>query len=88
MKYILYFLVFIFSHSLFGQATIKLSVKDIKDTVGYLGYHFADKRYVLDTVGVDDSNIVFTKPTAYKPGLYFFYTPSIYFEFIVNETGK
>lgn len=73
------------SLNLFGQSKIKIKVVDIKDSVAYLGYHFADKRFVLDTVVVENNSVEFTKSTSFKTGLYFLYTPNVYFEFIVNE---
>lgn len=76
-----------FSTVTFGQKySIKITVEDFSDSVAFLGYHFADKRFVQDTVPVDNNHtVIFTANTPYKPGLYFFYTPNVYFEFIVNE---
>ena len=76
-----------FSTITFGQKySIKITVEDFSDSVAYLGYHFADKRFVQDTVPVDNGHTaIFTANTPYKSGLYFFYTPNVYFEFIVNE---
>lgn len=76
-----------FSTITFGQIySIKITVEDFSDSVAYLGYHFADKRFLQDTVPVDNGHTaIFTANTPYKSGLYFFYTPNVYFEFIVNE---
>ncbi len=87
LKYILngVFTSFIVTIAYAQSARIQLTVEDIQDSVAYLGYHFADKRFVLDTVIVDGPEIEFAKDKPYKTGLYFFYTPNVYFEFIVNE---
>lgn len=86
MKNYLFIAVLILSSSsLFAQAKISLTVSDIKDSVAYLGYHFADKRFVLDTVVVKETVVEFTNKNKFKTGLYFLYTPKVYFEFIVNE---
>ena len=68
-----------------GQSRIQITVEDMEDSIAYLGYHLGDKRYVADTVPVMNRVVVFTHETGYQPGLYFLYTPSVYFEFIVNE---
>ncbi len=84
----IYMLIFAaFSHVVFGQKyTIKITVENFSDSIAYLGYHFADKRFVQDTLPVDSNHtVIITSNTPYKSGLYFFYTPAVYFEFIVNE---
>jgi len=65
---------------------VQITVDDIQDSVGYLGYHFADKRFVKDTAEIQSNGqVMFTGNSPFDPGLYFFYTPNVYFEFIVNE---
>ena len=84
-KYLFIVVLICFGSSLFSQSSIKLTVTDISDSVAYLGYHFADKRFVLDTVAVNETVVEFTHQNQFRPGLYFLYTPAVYFEFIVNE---
>ena len=68
------------------SSVVQITVDDIKDSVGYLGYHFADKRFVKDTAEIQNNGqVLFTSNSSFDPGLYFFYTPKVYFEFIVNE---
>lgn len=89
MKFIRLLLICVFGLRVFDiQAQdhlIRIKVKGTTDTVAYLGYHFADKRYVLDTAEFNNDVVTFQNDEAYKPGLYFYYTPDAYFEFIVNE---
>ncbi len=86
IRYILLGLFIILHLPAVGQnSRIELKVDGINDSIAYLGYHFADKRFVLDTVAITGPDIKFTHSDPYKTGLYFFYTPNVYFEFIVNE---
>lgn len=88
MKIHLLLLIVIITVSNAGAQTsvVQITVDDIKDSVGYLGYHFADKRFVKDTAEIQNNGqVLFTSNSSFDPGLYFFYTPNVYFEFIVNE---
>lgn len=81
MRTILLILLFISTRTSGQEITLKVS--GIQDSVAYLGYHFADKRFVADTLTVRNETVVANGD--YKPGMYFLYTPTVYFEFIVNE---
>ncbi len=62
-------------------------VKNIKDTIAYLGYNFGSEKFIKDTSGVFDGDMLrFHNDTTRLPqGVYFVYAPGMYFEFIVNE---
>ena len=66
---------------------ITVKIKNFKDTVAYLGYNFGDQKFVKDTSKVINGNTLrFVNDTTRLPqGIYFVYSPSVYFEFIVNE---
>ncbi len=64
---------------------IEATVHNSTDTVAYLGHHFATQRYLDDTVKVIDGKAIFTGNKTLEEGIYFYYTPSIYFEFLVED---
>ena len=66
---------------------LKFKVHGLKDTVAYLGYHYADKQYVSDTVRVDSKgNFTFKGDEPLDGGIYLVVMPSkAYFEVIVTE---
>jgi len=65
---------------------ITIQINNIKDTVAYLGYNFGDQKFVKDTSQVfDDGVLRFNGSEDLTEGIYFIYTPSIYFELIANE---
>ncbi len=66
---------------------ITVKIRNFKDTVAYLGYNFGDQKFVKDTSKVFNGNTLhFHSDTARLPqGIYFVYSPGVYFEFIVNE---
>lgn len=65
----------------------KISTKVINqnDTVAYLGHHFATQRYVDDTTKVVNGVAVFEGSRALPEGIYFYYTPTQYFEFLISS---
>lgn len=72
--------------SVFGQGySIKTTVHNSTDTVAYLGHHFATQRYLDDTAKVVNGKAVFEGKESLTPGIYFYYTPNNYFEFLVEE---
>lgn len=82
--FILFFLLL--TGTSFGQGyTIKTAITGQKDTVVYLGHHFATQRYVDDTARVVDGEATFTGNEELINGVYFYYSPSVYFEFLVSE---
>ena len=65
---------------------ITIQIKNIKDTVAYLGYHFGDQKFVKDTARVEADGIMhFTGQDNLSDGIYFVYSSSVYFELIANE---
>lgn len=64
---------------------IEVTVDKIDQSTAYLGYYYGDKRYVTDTSQVINNKAVFTGEEALPGGIYFFYTPSDYFEIIVDS---
>jgi len=64
---------------------IKTNIKNQQDTVAYLGHHFATQRYVDDTARVVDGKAVFSGAKDLTEGIYFYYSPSVYFEFLIGD---
>ncbi len=85
----------IFSWILVGKASgestdqgfdITVEIDHFPDTVAYLGYHFGDQKFVKDTSRVSKNSVLHFKGSEdLKPGIYFVYSPSVYFEIIINE---
>jgi thiol-disulfide isomerase/thioredoxin len=69
---------------------IKVHVDGIKDTLAYLGYHYADKQYVTDTVRVDSKgNFSFKGSDPLEGGIYLVVLPNkSYFEILVTAEQK
>lgn len=63
---------------------IKTNIIGQKDTVAYLGHHFATQRYVDDTASVIDGKAEFTGNNKLVDGVYFYYSPALYFEFLIS----
>ncbi len=64
--------------------TIKTEIKNQTDTVAYLGHHFATQRYVDDTARISAGKAVFSGDKPLTEGIYFYYSPSVYFEFLIG----
>jgi peroxiredoxin len=68
---------------------IKIKINNLSNTDCYIGYHFAEKQYVSDTIKVDaKGNMVYTGTKPLDGGIYLVVTPNKkYFEVIIaNET--
>ena len=87
LSWIVGLLIFVSSQAIYSQGyDIKVTVRNIKDTVAYLGYHFGDQKFVKDTsLVMNGDQLHFKGEDPLAPGVYFVYAPSIYFELIVNE---
>lgn len=72
-------------HSQSQSFNIDIDISNSKDTIAYLGHHFANQRYVDDTAQVIDGKVVFKGNHDLKEGIYFYYTPNVYFEFILTS---
>ena len=64
---------------------IKTIIKNHQDTVAYLGHHFANQRYVDDTAKVVNGEAIFSGNENLQEGIYFYYSQSVYFEFLIGE---
>jgi thiol-disulfide isomerase/thioredoxin len=89
----LLFLTMIFALSLFAQKyEIKVKINGISDTVIYLGHHFGEKKYVVDTARIDSKGYAtFTGDKELNRGIYLIVMPSkgmTYFEFLIGEAKK
>lgn len=71
---------------LFAQGyQIEATIHNTTDTVAYLGHHFATQRFLDDTAKVVNGKAIFKGNTTLVEGIYFYYTPSTYFEFLIGE---
>ncbi len=75
------------THSIYSQGyDIQVTVRNIKDSAAYLGYHFGDQKFVKDTsLVLPGDRLHFKGNNSLPPGVYFVYAPGIYFELIINE---
>lgn len=64
---------------------IKTIIQNQQDTVVYLGHHFATQRYLDDTAKVINGTATFKGKEELTEGIYFYYSPSVYFEFLIGE---
>ena len=64
---------------------INLDLQNSLDTIAYLGHHFGTQRYVDDTANVVNGPVEFSGSTPLPEGIYFYYTPSTYFEFLIGQ---
>ena len=64
---------------------IKIKINNISNTECYMGYHFAEKQYVSDTLKVDEKgNMIYTGTKPLDGGIYLVVTPNKkYFEVII-----
>jgi thiol-disulfide isomerase/thioredoxin len=67
--------------------TIKLKIKPLKNQPVYLGYHYGDNQYVVDTAMLDkNSEAVFKKNHTLPQGMYLIVLPTMkYFNFILSK---
>ena len=65
--------------------TIQTNIKNQQDSVVYLGHHFATQRYVDDTAKVVNGMATFSGHEPLTEGIYFYYSPSVYFELLIGE---
>jgi peroxiredoxin len=67
--------------------SIKITLKDYKQSEIYLGYSFADKKYLADTAKFQKGGFyVFEGSKPLTGGVYFLYTPTkLYYEFLVDD---
>lgn len=66
-----------------SQTEIDFEVTGYSDSTIYVGYHFGNQKYLLDTLEVNNERFHLT--TSATTGVYFLYSPNFYFEFILEE---
>lgn len=92
-KNILWIIFSVCFSSLFSQYEIKVKINGVSDTVVYLGHHFGEKKYVVDTANIDSKGYAVFKDNEkllYR-GIYLVIMPSqnmTYFEIIVGDNKK
>ncbi len=68
---------------------INVNIKGVADTVVYLGHHFGDKKYVIDTTAIDaKGNAIFKGDKKLNKGIYIVVMPSLnmqYFELLISD---
>lgn len=71
---------------------IKVKINGISDTVIYLGHHFGEKKYVIDTTRIDSKGYaVFSGDEILNRGIYLIVMPSknmTYFEILIADQKK
>ena len=66
--------------------SIDIKLKGTTDQQVVVGYHFGKQRLLHDTVSVDTQGMIrIAGEDSLPAGVYFLYTPSFYFEFLVSE---
>ena len=82
----LLFLTCLMPSLLFAQGyKIETIIHNSSDTIAYLGHHFATQRYLDDTTKVVNGKAIFQGSKTLEDGIYFYYTPTSYFEFLVED---
>ncbi len=89
-KYIFLFLAFLISAGCSVFATgynIKVKVDGIQDTTLLLAYHYGNRKFIKDTIEVDNSGSgVFSGDEALPGGIYLVVTPGMnYFELLIDR---
>ncbi len=82
----LLYILFLTPSLLFAQGyKIEATIHNSSDTVAYLGHHFATQRYLDDTAKIVNGKAIFQGNNQLSEGIYFYYTPTNYFEFLIGE---
>ncbi len=75
-------------HSTFAQAfDIQVKLTDTVVSEIYLGYHYADKQYIVDTAQADGDSYVFSGEEELSPGVYLLVFPpkNLYLEILIDQ---
>ena len=64
---------------------IEVRIDGISDSIGFLGYHYGNQKYIRDTARVENSTLTFSGDKKLATGVYFVYTPKIFMELIAND---
>ncbi|MEQ8470471.1 MAG: DUF5106 domain-containing protein [Marinoscillum sp.] len=81
-------LITFFIHFGFLQAQdqkVSFEIAGFPDTVAYIGYHFGNQKYLIDTLSVSNDQFEL-ELSEVKEGIYFIYSPNYYLEFILEDT--
>lgn len=65
--------------------TIKAVIHNQKDSIAFLGHHFSNQKYVDDTARIINGIATFTGENKLTEGIYFYYSPTVYFELLIGE---
>ena len=90
-KFILGFVLISLCISSFCQGNknyeISVTISGLKDSTIFLGYHFGDKQYVMDSVKLDKKGSgIFSGKEALSPGIYMIVLPGKkYFEILISD---
>jgi len=90
-KFILGFVLISLCISSFCQGNknyeISITISGLKDSTIFLGYHFGDKQYVMDSVKLDKKGSgIFSGKEALSPGIYMIVLPGKkYFEILISD---
>lgn len=77
--------LFLLSGKVFSQqVSVKFEVKGLNEQEAYIGYHFGQQKYLLDTLQVQNDQFELVT-SQQKMGIYFIYTPNYFFEFIMDK---
>ena len=92
-RFLFTLLISAFTIGVFGQnQEIKVKIHGISDTVLYLGHHFGEKKYVVDTTVIDSKgNAIFKSDKKLNKGIYLIVMPSRnmnYFEFLISDKNN
>ncbi len=86
------YLIFSSSVAIADGYKIKIKVKGVSDTVVYLGRHYGDKKYALDTITLDKNGVgTFIGDKKLESGIYLVLFPSRnmnYFEFLIDKDNE
>ena len=86
---IIYSFITIFLSSCLSAQSYEISVtvKNLKDSTIYLGNHYGDGFFIIDTLSIDKAGKgVFSKPKTLSGGLYFIlYPQGQYFDFLIDK---
>lgn len=83
---IVVFLIQLINPVLAQEVRVDFKIKDFPDSTVYVGYHFGNQKYILDTLNVkNDAFSLVKQKSEVKPGLYFLYTPEYFFEFVLED---
>lgn len=86
MRTLFFTLILALPASVFAQGySIKTTVHNATDTIAYLGHHFATQRYLDDTANIVNGKAIFEGKKELTSGIYFYYTPNNYFEFLIED---